>query len=154
MLGAIGLARKAEGKTFPNPLVGAVVVRRGKIISRGYHKKAGAPHAEIIALRKAEKRIKKKGLKESSLYVTLEPCAHYGKTPPCADSIIKSDIKKVYAAMTDPNPLVSGRGIAILRKNGIKVKVGICRREAKELNPSYIKSMKKQKGKSNVYRAS
>ncbi len=131
---------------------GAVVVKNGKIIGQGYHKKSGAPHAEIIALRKAEKRIKKKGLKESILFITLEPCAHYGKTPPCTDGIIKSGIKKVYAAMTDPNPLVRGRGMAILRKNGIKAKVGICRREARDLNASYVESMKKRKKKSNVYR--
>lgn len=145
MLRAIELARKAKGKTFPNPLVGAVVVKNGKIIGQGYHKKAGTPHAEIIALRKAEKGIKKNGLKKSMLFVTLEPCAHYGKTPPCTDSIIKSGIKKVYAAMTDPNPLVRGLGMAILRKNGIKTKVGICRREARDLNASYIESVKKTK---------
>lgn len=140
MLQAIGLAEKAKGKTFPNPLVGALLVKKGKIIGAGYHKKAGTPHAEIIAIKKAKRRIK-----GSELYVTLEPCAHYGKTPPCVNSIIKSGIRKVYAAMRDPNPLVRGKGLKLLREGGIRVEVGLCRNRAKELNLSYIKSMGNKK---------
>jgi len=135
MMRAIWLAKKAKGKTYPNPLVGAVVVRDGKIIGEGYHKKAGEPHAEIVALKKAGKKARR-----AVLYVTLEPCAHYGKTPPCVDSIIKGGIKKVYAAMRDPNPLVNGKGLRILKENGVKTATGICRREAKELNKKYLSS--------------
>src|SRR4030042_1455886 len=136
MLRAIELARKAEGKTFPNPMVGAVLVKNGKILSEGYHRKAGTPHAEVVALKKIKGQIK-----GADLYVNLEPCAHYGRTPPCVHSIIKSGIKKVYVAMKDPNKLVNGKGLATLRKNGIKVKTGICRKIAKELNEVYIKSI-------------
>ena len=137
MLQTIELARKAEGKTFPNPLVGALVVKKGKIVGKGYHQKAGTPHAEAIALRKA-----KKNARGADLYINLEPCAHYGRTPPCVNNVIESGIKKVYVAMKDPNPLVSGKGLAKLRKNKIVVKTGICQREARELNAPYIKSIK------------
>ncbi|MFC1576433.1 bifunctional diaminohydroxyphosphoribosylaminopyrimidine deaminase/5-amino-6-(5-phosphoribosylamino)uracil reductase RibD [Candidatus Omnitrophota bacterium] len=137
---AILLAKRAEGKTFPNPVVGAVVVKKGRITGEGYHKKAGTAHAEIIALRRAGKNAK-----AAELYITLEPCSHYGKTPPCVDAILKSGVKKVYVAMKDPNPLVNGRGLRTLRKNGIKAESGICRREARGLNPIYIKSVKKKK---------
>ena len=140
MLRAIELARKAKGNTFPNPLVGAIVVKKGKVIADGYHKKAGTPHAEIVALKKAKRKAK-----GANLYVNLEPCAHYGRTPPCVDSIIRSGIKKVYVAMKDPNSLVNGKGLNLLRKNGIKIKTGICRSEAKKLNAIYIKSMGKEK---------
>ncbi len=140
MLKAIELAKKAKGKTYPNPLVGALIVKKGKIISSGYHRKAGAAHAEIVALRKAGKRAR-----GAELYVTLEPCAHYGRTPPCVNSIVKNRIKKVYVAMRDPNPLVNRRGINLLRKNGIDVEVGICRREASKLNRFYIRRIKHQK---------
>ncbi len=133
MLRAIGLARKAEGHTFPNPLVGALIVKKGKIVGEGYHEKPGSAHAEIIALKKAKKKAR-----SASLYISLEPCAHYGKTPPCVNSIIKSGIKRLYVAMKDPNPLVNGRGLNLLRKNGIKIKTGICRKEAKRLNKVYI----------------
>ena len=131
---AIKLARKAEGKTFPNPLVGAVIVKNGKIVGEGYHREVGTPHAEIVALRKAGKKAR-----GAELYVNLEPCAHHGKTPPCVDSIAKEGIRKVYAAMKDPNPLVNGKGADLLRKNGIKVKMGVCRPKAEELNKVYIR---------------
>lgn len=137
MLRAIELARKAKGKTFPNPLVGALVVKKGKIVGEGHHRKAGSAHAEITALKKA-----KKSARNASLYINLEPCAHYGKTPPCVNSIIKSGIKKVYVAMEDPNPLVNGRGLNLLRKKGIEIKVGLCRREAEKLNKVYIESIR------------
>ena len=136
MLHAIKLAKKANGKTFPNPMVGAVLVKHGKIIAEGYHEKAGLPHAEIVALEKA-----KENAEGSSLYVSLEPCSHYGKTPPCVDSIIKHKVKEVFIAMRDPNPMVDGNGIKLLRKNGIKTKVGICQEEAENLNTIYIKNI-------------
>ena len=138
MLKAIKLAKKAKGKTFPNPLVGALVVKGNKVFGEGYHKKAGTPHAEVIALKEAGKHSR-----GANLYVTLEPCAHYGKTPPCVNRIIKSGVKKVYVAMKDPNPLVCGKGTNKLRKNGIKVKTGICSIGAKKLNKDYIKFIEK-----------
>ena len=137
MMRAIRLAEKARGKTFPNPLVGCVLVKNGKVIAEGYHKKAGTPHAEIVALKKA-----KKNAEGADLYVNLEPCSHYGKTPPCVDSIIKSKIKKVYAAIKDPNPLVSGKGFNALKKEGIEVEWGFCKKEARSLNNEYIKLIK------------
>lgn len=137
MMRAIWLAEKAEGKTYPNPLVGALVVKDGRIVSEGYHKKAGTPHAEITALRKAGKKAK-----GAELYVSLEPCTHFGRTPPCVNSIIKSGVKKVYIAMKDPNPLVNGKGLNILRKNGIMVKTGVCKKEAEKLNKAYLERVK------------
>lgn len=133
MLRAIELARKGAGKTFPNPMVGAVLAKGNKIIAEGYHKKFGMPHAEIEAIKKAGKKAK-----GATLYVSLEPCTHYGKTPPCVNSIIKNKIKEVFVAMKDPNPLVNGRGLQLLRKNNVKVKCGICEPEARELNIVYL----------------
>ena len=139
---AIQIAQKAVGKTFPNPLVGAVLVKNGKIIGEGYHKEAGLPHAEIVALKKAGKNAK-----DSSLYVSLEPCVHYGKTPPCVKSIIKSGVKKVFVATIDPNPMVSGKGLKALRKNGLSVNIGLCRREAEEINIIYSEFIKSSRKK-------
>ena len=139
MMRAIKLAKKAKGKTFPNPMVGSIVVKSGKIIAEGYHKKSGLPHAEVVALRKA--RRKSEG---ADLYVSLEPCAHYGKTPPCVNAIIKAGIKRVYVAMKDPNPLVNGRGINALKEKGIAVKIGLCSKEAKKLNKDYVESFLKK----------
>lgn len=138
MMRAIRLAKKAEGKTFPNPLVGAVILKGKRIVGEGYHKKVGSPHAEIAALGKA--RVNARG---ADLYINLEPCAHYGKTPPCVRSIVNFGIKKVYAAMKDPNPLVNGKGFKVLRKNGITVRTGLCRREAEKLNRDYVKRIRK-----------
>ena len=137
MLRAIKLAKKAEGKTYPNPVVGACVVKDGRIVGEGYHQRAGRDHAEIIAIKKAG--VNSNG---AELYVTLEPCAHHGKTPPCVDAIRKSGVRNVYAAMKDPNSLVNGRGIKRLREHGIKVRVGMCSREATVLNRSYINMLK------------
>lgn len=137
MMRAIELAKRAKGKTFPNPMVGALVVKGGKIVGEGYHKKAGTYHAEVVALKKA-----RESACGAELYVNLEPCAHYGRTPPCVNSIVRCGVKKVYVAMKDPNPLVNGKGLKLLRHNDIEVKVGICRREAKELNRLYLKSIK------------
>ncbi len=135
---ALKLAKKAEGMTSPNPLVGAVIVKKHKIIGRGYHKKAGLPHAEIEAFSDAAK--KKNTTKGATLYVTLEPCCHEKKrTPPCVKAIIEKKISRVYVAMLDPNPKVSGNGVKMLRKNGIMVEVGLLEEKAKELNEAFTK---------------
>ncbi len=132
---ALQLAARGKGETSPNPLVGAVIVKGGKIIAQGYHKKAGTPHAEIVALNKAGPMAK-----GATLYVTLEPCCHTDKkTPPCTNSIIESGIKKVVAAMTDPNPKVSGNGLKALRKAGVEVKSGVLKSEAARLNEAFTK---------------
>ncbi|MEW6097254.1 MAG: bifunctional diaminohydroxyphosphoribosylaminopyrimidine deaminase/5-amino-6-(5-phosphoribosylamino)uracil reductase RibD [bacterium] len=126
------LAKKALGKTSPNPMVGAVVVKDGKVVGEGYHLEAGTPHAEINALKEAGTQAK-----GATLYVNLEPCSHKGRTPPCTKSIIKAGIKKVVVSMLDPNPLVCGK--EELEKAGIQVEVGVLEKEAKELNEVYIK---------------
>ncbi|HHW20953.1 bifunctional diaminohydroxyphosphoribosylaminopyrimidine deaminase/5-amino-6-(5-phosphoribosylamino)uracil reductase RibD [Thermodesulfovibrio thiophilus] len=132
---ALLLAKKAGWKTSPNPMVGAVIVKNGEIISKGFHKKAGLPHAEAEAIMNA-----KQSIKGATLYVNLEPCCHRDKkTPPCTDAIINSGIKRVVIAMKDPNPKVSGKGIEILRNNKIEVIEGILEDEAKKLNEFYIK---------------
>ena len=131
------LAVKAQGNTSPNPLVGALIVKKGKIIARGYHKKAGLPHAEIEAIRNA-----KGSVKGAALYVNLEPCFHWGKTAPCVDAIIDAGIKKVVIAAEDPNPKVSGRSIRKLRRTGIKVVVGLEEAKAEKLNEIFFMNMK------------
>ena len=132
---ALRLAEKARGRTSPNPLVGALVVKGGRIVSRGYHRKAGEPHAEAIALKKAG--IKARG---ATLYVTLEPCSHTNKrTPPCTPLVLQSKVKRVVVSMTDPNPHVSGSGISALRKAGIDVVTGVLESDAKKLNEAYVK---------------
>jgi diaminohydroxyphosphoribosylaminopyrimidine deaminase/5-amino-6-(5-phosphoribosylamino)uracil reductase len=134
MKSAIELASKGVGKTSPNPCVGAVVVKNSRIIGKGYHRIAGGPHAEIYALRKAGKRAA-----GATLYVSLEPCRHYGKTPPCVDAIIRSGIKRVVVAMKDPNPLNNGRGLDLLKKAGIKTECGLLKNEASKINEPFIK---------------
>ena len=131
---ALAEARKAEGKTSPNPLVGAVIVRNGKVISKGYHKKAGSAHAEIDALEKIG--FKAKGC---TLYVTLEPCNHYGRTPPCTTAIVGSGISRVVVGMQDPNPNVKGGGCEYLSARGVEVKVGVLEEQCRSLNEAYIK---------------
>jgi diaminohydroxyphosphoribosylaminopyrimidine deaminase/5-amino-6-(5-phosphoribosylamino)uracil reductase len=132
---AIKLAAKAQGMTNPNPLVGAIIVKNDKLISEDFHKKAGGPHAEVLAIEKAGKNVK-----GSTLYVNLEPCCHTEKrTPPCIKAIINAGIKRVIIGIKDPNPKVSGRGILELQKAGIKVNSGILEDEAQRLNESYIK---------------
>jgi diaminohydroxyphosphoribosylaminopyrimidine deaminase/5-amino-6-(5-phosphoribosylamino)uracil reductase len=138
MAHALRLALKARGMTSPNPLVGSLVVKNGRIIGKGYHEKAGFAHAEIIALDEAG--TKSRG---ATLYVTLEPCMHFGKTPPCVDRIIRSGIKEVIIGMIDPNPLNNGKGIKILRQNKIKVKVGFLERELRKANEAFIKYITK-----------
>ncbi len=135
---ALRLAKRAEGMTSPNPLVGAVVVKRGKIIGKGYHRKAGLPHAEIEALLDAER--KGHNLKGSTLYITLEPCCHTGKrTPPCVDAIIERGISKLVVGTLDLNPNVNGKGIRILRERGIEVKVGVLADRCIEINEAFFK---------------
>jgi diaminohydroxyphosphoribosylaminopyrimidine deaminase/5-amino-6-(5-phosphoribosylamino)uracil reductase len=131
---AIRLARKGIGETSPNPIVGAVIVRNGKIMGRGYHKKFGDWHAEINAIKDANGNVK-----GATLYITLEPCCHYGKTPPCVETLIKEKIGKAVIGTPDPNPRVNGKGIKALRSNGIKVDVGVLEDECRELNEHYFK---------------
>lgn len=129
---ALALKLAKKGRPSPNPKVGAVVVKNGNIIGKGYHKKAGEPHAEINALQGID-------AEGATLYVNLEPCSHYGKTPPCTKAIIESGIKRVVCAVEDPNPLV--KGIEILRENGISVDVGLMEEEARKVNEKFIKYM-------------
>jgi len=136
---ALRLAEKARGRTSPNPMVGAVVVKKGRVISRGWHQKAGEPHAEAIALAKAGA-----ATQGATLYVTLEPCSHTNKrTPPCTPLVIQSGVKRVVIAMIDPNPKVSGGGIKALKKAGIEVVTGVLEQEATKLNEAYIKYITK-----------
>lgn len=132
---ALRLAEKARGRTSPNPMVGAVVVKNGRIIGRGYHAKAGQPHAEAVALAKAGN-----AAKDATLYVTLEPCLHTNKrTPPCTPLVMQSGVKRVVVAMIDPNPRVSGGGLKALRKAGIEVISGVLNDEAKKQNEAFIR---------------
>ncbi len=134
---AVRLARKGIGKTSPNPIVGVVIVRNGKIIGRGYHKKYGDWHAEINAIKDANGDVK-----GATAYITLEPCCHYGKTPPCVDTLIKEKIGRVVVGTLDPNPSVNSKGIKTLRSKGIKVDVGILEDECRQLNEHYFKFIK------------
>ena len=137
MAKAIELAEKGRGTTSPNPMVGAVIVKNRSttgIVGQGYHKKAGADHAEIVALKEAGE-----AADGATLYVSMEPCCHYGKTPPCTDAIIKSGIKRVVAAMIDDNPLVNGKGIRILSDAGITTVTGVLEHRARKLNEAYLK---------------
>jgi diaminohydroxyphosphoribosylaminopyrimidine deaminase / 5-amino-6-(5-phosphoribosylamino)uracil reductase len=136
---AMKLALKAKGRTSPNPLVGAVVVKDRQIIGKGYHKKSGASHAETVALNEAADKAK-----GATLYVTLEPCAHFGRTPPCVNRIIKSGVKEVVIGMIDPNPLNNGKGVKLLKQHGIKVRVGLLEDELKKMNEVFIKYITKR----------
>mgnify|MGYP000844851779 CR=1 FL=1 len=131
---ALALARLACGCTSPNPMVGAVIVKNGQVVGEGFHAKAGTPHAEIHALKQAGELAR-----GATLYVTLEPCSHYGRTGPCVQSIIQAGIAQVVVAMTDPNPLVAGRGLQQLRQAGIEVIEGVLAKEAARLNEVFIK---------------
>ena len=135
---ALELSLKAKGLTSPNPLVGALVVRNGKVISRGFHKKAGSQHAEIEALNKAGEKAK-----NATLYVTLEPCSTFGRTPPCTDLIIKKGIKKVVVGMVDPNPSHKGNGLRVLKKSKIEIVSGVLKDEIARENQPFIKYITK-----------
>jgi len=131
---AMELALMAKGKTSPNPMVGAVIVKNDRIIGEGYHKKAGTPHAEINALNSLTEDIS-----DATMYINLEPCCHYGRTPPCTQTLIKNGLKNLVVGMLDPNPLVGGKGINELKNAGINVETGVLEKECKKLNEIYIK---------------
>ncbi len=131
---SFSLARMGGGVTSPNPMVGALVVKDGKIIGKGYHRRSGEKHAEIVALEEAGENAK-----EGTLYLNLEPCCHFGKTPPCCKEIIHAGIKRVICAMRDPNPLINGKGFENLRRAGIKVEEGLLHEEAEKLNEAFLK---------------
>lgn len=137
---ALALAARGRGKTSPNPMVGALVVRDGSIIGEGWHKRAGEPHAEILALQQAGRRAR-----GAELYLTLEPCAHFGKTPPCTKAIIASGIRRVSIAMLDRNPLVFGRGKTALKRAGIEVLIGDGEAEARKLNEAFVFAMERRR---------
>ena len=134
---AIELAKKGAGAVNPNPMVGAVVVKNGKVIGEGYHKLFGGPHAEVYALEDAGKEAE-----GAEIYVTLEPCSHYGKTPPCAKKIIDMGIKKCFIGSSDPNPKVAGKGVAMLKEAGIEVVENVLKKECDEINQVFFKYIK------------
>ena len=134
---AIELAKKGAGAVNPNPMVGAVVVKNGEVIGRGYHKFFGGPHAEVYALEEAGKEAE-----GATIYVTLEPCSHYGKTPPCAKKIIDMGIKKCFIGSSDPNPKVAGKGVAMLKEAGIEVVENVLKEECDEVNQVFFKYIK------------
>lgn len=136
MAQALRLAEKGLYTTTPNPRVGCVIVRDGKIVGEGWHEKAGEPHAEVNALRAAGELAK-----GATAYVTLEPCSHFGRTPPCAEALVSAGVKNVVAAMRDPNPLVAGNGFALLELAGVKTSSGLMENEARELNIGFVSRM-------------
>lgn len=140
MARALLLAERGLYTTCPNPRVGCVIVKNGDIVGEGWHQRAGEGHAEVNALLSAGK--KSKG---ADCYVTLEPCSHFGQTPPCAEALIKAGIKRVFVAMKDPNPIVAGTGIAKLEEAGIDVTVGILEHQAEAINPGFCKRMRKKR---------
>lgn len=137
---ALLLAEKGRFGASPNPMVGCVVVSNGRAVGEGWHARFGGPHAEIEALRRAGSRAK-----GATLYLNLEPCSHWGKTPPCADAVIRAGVREVVAAMRDPNFLVAGKGFAKLRKAGVKVRIGTMRREAERLNRAFLKFIRRKR---------
>ncbi len=131
---ALDLARRSPALPYPNPWVGCVIVRNGRIVGKGFHRGAGTHHAEVEALIDAGPKAR-----GAALYVTLEPCCHFGRTPPCTDAILKAGIREVFYAMNDPNPRVAGKGAQLLRRHGLKVHRGYCAQEAAAINEMYIK---------------
>ncbi len=139
---ALQLAGYGKSMVSPNPMVGCVIVYDGKIIGEGWHQKAGEPHAEVLAIRS----VKDEGLlKLATAYVTLEPCAHYGKTPPCAELLVEKQLKKVVIGALDPNPLVAGKGIEILKNAGIEVETAVLEKECIEINKTFFTFMQKKR---------
>ena len=134
---AIDLAKQGEFTTTPNPSVGCVLVKDGKVIGKGFHAKAGEPHAEVMALREAGENAR-----GATVYVTLEPCSHFGRTPPCAKGLVEAGVSKVIAAMCDPNPQVAGKGLQILSDAGIQSAVGLLEENAEQLNKGFLKRMR------------
>ena len=137
MLKAIQLAEKGAGFVNPNPKVGALIVKDGTLIGEGYHQSYGSAHAEINAIQSAVS-----SCEGATIYVTLEPCFHYGKTPPCLDAILREKFKRVVIGMVDPNPLVSGQSVAKLLREGVEVSIGVMEEDCKDLNPGFIKRMR------------
>jgi diaminohydroxyphosphoribosylaminopyrimidine deaminase/5-amino-6-(5-phosphoribosylamino)uracil reductase len=133
---ALDLAELGRGKVSPNPMVACVIVKDDKVIADGYHQEFGGAHAEVNAINKLDT-----DLQDCTVYVTLEPCSHYGKTPPCAELLVKKNPKRVVIAMEDPNPIVSGNGISILKAAGIEVQTGVLEKEARELNSAFVTNM-------------
>jgi diaminohydroxyphosphoribosylaminopyrimidine deaminase/5-amino-6-(5-phosphoribosylamino)uracil reductase len=137
---AIELAALGCYTTSPNPNVGSVITKDGQVIGEGYHQQAGGPHAEVFALRQAGE-----AAKGATAYVTLEPCSHFGRTPPCANALIAAGVSRVVVAMLDPNPLVAGRGVAMLREAGIHVEVGLLESQARALNSGFLSKMERKR---------
>lgn len=133
---ALELASRALGQTYPNPAVGCVVVCDGEVVGQGYHPRAGLPHAEVYALRAAGQRAE-----GATAYVTLEPCNHHGRTPPCSRALVAAHVARVVVGVADPNPLVGGRGIETLRKAGIEVAVGCEERACFDINAEFMARM-------------
>jgi diaminohydroxyphosphoribosylaminopyrimidine deaminase/5-amino-6-(5-phosphoribosylamino)uracil reductase len=144
MARALDLAEKGRGYVEPNPLVGAVIVHNGMVVGEGWHEGFGKPHAEINALARAGE-----AARGATLYVTLEPCCHHGKTPPCTEAILKAGVRRVVAAMTDPFPAVAGQGVARLRQGGVVLEMGFMENEARRLNAPYLKLI--STGRPNVH---
>lgn len=136
---ALALAERGMFTTAPNPRVGCVIVNEGRVIGEGFTQPAGQDHAEVQAMKDA--RTRGESLRDATAYVTLEPCSHYGRTPPCAKGLIEAGVKRVIAAMEDPNPLVAGRGLTMLRDAGIEVRCGLLEQEARELNIGFVARM-------------
>lgn len=137
---ALALAAQGRFTTDPNPNVGALVVKAGQVVGEGFHQQAGGPHAEVFALQQAAG-----AARGATCYVTLEPCAHYGRTPPCAEALVKAGVARVVIAMLDPNPLVAGKGVALLQQAGIAVEHGLLSDEARALNPGFLSRMERQR---------
>ena len=135
---ALTLARRGRGRTRPNPMVGAVVVKAGRVVGRGWHARAGAPHAEAAALAEAGARAR-----GARLYLNLEPCCHFGRTPPCTDAILAAGVREVVASMRDPDPRVDGRGFEALRRAGVVVRVGGLAKEARRLNADFVRARRR-----------
>ncbi|MES2684328.1 MAG: bifunctional diaminohydroxyphosphoribosylaminopyrimidine deaminase/5-amino-6-(5-phosphoribosylamino)uracil reductase RibD [Pseudomonadota bacterium] len=140
MARALALAEQGRYSTHPNPRVGCVIVRDGRVVGEGAHLRAGEPHAEVFALRAAGD-----AARDAEVFVTLEPCNHHGRTPPCVDALIAAGVSRVWAAMSDPNPLVAGQGLARLQAAGIETQVGLMQPEAEQLNRGFLSRMRRQR---------
>jgi diaminohydroxyphosphoribosylaminopyrimidine deaminase/5-amino-6-(5-phosphoribosylamino)uracil reductase len=140
MARALQLARFGLYTTHPNPRVGCMIVRDGQIVGEGWHERAGEPHAEIHALRMAAE-----AARGADVYVTLEPCSHFGRTPPCANALVQAGVGRVVAAMVDPNPLVAGNGLRFLEQAGVATASGLLEGEARALNPGFITRMERNR---------